>query len=419
MLKNLPDPLGGLEPETLFKPISSHKIIGLAVSGGPDSLALMVLYAAWRETGEVPPAIVYTVDHGLRAEAAEEAELVRRLAVERGFEVRVLQWTGPKPETGIPAAARAARYRLIGSAMAEDGATTLLTAHHLDDQAETVLMRLAHGSGAKGLGAMRPFSDVEGIRIFRPLLGVGKDKLEAIVAAHGLDAANDPTNSDLNYERARWRSMRPGLERAGLTPDRLAQFAERMARLDELATKIADDVWREDVRSDDFGVIHIGARAFAEMPDEAGIRVLWRALRRAGGGQRGELSAVEALHAKLKSGLAEAPVTLMGAVVVPGPGHILVYREAGRKGLPRLHALAGNVTFWDGRFTIQSPVPVTIEPATSITRQRFIDMIGAAPEIPVAAIRSAPLVTDGDGNVLALGARTFDERLRVFHVALT
>lgn len=419
MLKSRLDPLEGLDPATLFKPVSGETKIGLAVSGGPDSLALMVIYAAWREAGEAPQAIVYTVDHGLRPEAAQEAELVRRLAVERGLEVRVLRWTGEKSKTGVPAAARAARYRLIGAAMAEDGVSTLLTAHHLDDQAETVLMRLAHGSGAKGLGAMRPFSEVEGVTIFRPLLSVSKEKLSTIVAAHGLDAVNDPTNGDLNYERARWRAMRDGLERAGLTPERLAQFAERMARLDQLASKIAEDVWRADVNVDDFGVIHVAAGVFANVPDEAGIRVLWRALRRAGGGQRGDLAAVEALHGKLMRGEAEAPVTLMGAVVVPGPAQILIYREAGRKGLPRGNAEAGSVTIWDGRFTIQAPVPVSIGPADTVTRQLVTEMTGNAPDIPVAAIRSAPLISDENGNVLALGARTFDSRVRVYHVALT
>lgn len=419
MLTRAAGHLAGLDPAMLFAPVSGHKKVGLAISGGPDSLALMVLYAAWRGAAKAPEVMVYTVDHGLRAEAAQEAELVRRLAIERGFAVRVLQWSGEKPRTGIPAAARAARYRLMGAAMKEDGAGVLLTAHHLDDQAETVLMRLAHGSGAKGLGAMRPMADVEGVNVFRPLLGVTKERLRAIVIAHGLEAAEDPTNTDLNYERARWRAMRPGLEQAGLTPERLAQFAERMQRLDRLATQIAEDVWRADVRVDDFGIIHIAASVFGSVPEEAGLRVLWRALRRAGGGQRGDLSAVEMLHGKLARGAADAPVTLMGAVIVPGPEHVLVYREAGRKGLPQGRAEAGSITIWDGRFTIQTAVPVEIAPARSITRQLFSELTGSAPDVPVAALRAAPLVTDMEGRILALGFRRFDPRVRVGHVALT
>jgi tRNA(Ile)-lysidine synthase len=419
VLTGIDDRLAGLDPSALFKPVADQDKIGLAISGGSDSLALLVLYAAWREAGAVPDAVVYTVDHALRPEAAGEAEFVRRLAVERGLDVRVLKWAGPKPKSGIQAAARVARYQLIGAAMAEDGVAILLTAHHLDDQAETVLMRLAHGSGAKGLGAMRPMAEVEGIRIFRPLLGVTKDQLRAIVIAHGLEAAHDPSNADLNYERTRWRAIRPGLEEAGLTPERLAQFAERMQRLDRLATQIAEDIWRADVRVDDFGVVHIGASVFGSVPEEAGMRVLWLALRRAGGGQKGDLAAVEALHGRLSCGSANAPVTLMGAVVVPGPEHVLVYREAGRNGLPRSRTEAGSVTLWDSRFTIKTPVPANIAPAKAMTRQVFAELMGSAPEVPVAALRAAPVVTDDLGRVLALGARVFADGVAVEQVALT
>nr|WP_246473111.1 tRNA lysidine(34) synthetase TilS [Pelagibacterium limicola] len=413
------DALAGLDPDALFKPVANRTKIGLAVSGGPDSLALLVLYAAWREHGKAPGAIVYAVDHGLRPEGAQEAELVRRIAVERGFEVRVLTWSGEKPQTGLLAAARAARYRMIGAAMAQDGADILMTAHHLNDQAETVLMRLAHGSGAQGLGAMRPFAEVEGVSIYRPLLGVSKETLVEIVNAHGLVAADDPTNADLNYERARWRAMRPGLEKAGLTPERLAQFAERMQRLDRLAAQIADDIWKTDVRVDDFGVVHIAASVFGSVPDEAGLRVFWRALRRAGGGRRGDLSAVETLYGKVVGGKAPAQATLMGAVVVPGPGHVLVYREAGRKGLPRVEMEAFAVTIWDGRFAVQAPCPVVIEPSVDMTRQGFIALAGHAPDVPVAALRAAPTIRDKEERVLAVGARIFDERIKVWHVALT
>lgn len=419
MLTGASDRLEGLDPAALFALLAGHRKVGLAVSGGPDSLALLVLYAAWREQGGAPAAIVYTLDHGLRPEAAQEAELVRRIAVERGFDARVLKWEGPKPASGVPAAARAARYRLIGAAMVEDGASILVTAHHLDDQAETVLMRLAHGSGARGLGAMRPVADVEGVSVARPLLGVPKAKLRAIVLGHGLAPVDDPTNRDFNYERARWRAIGPGLEQAGLTPERLAQFAQRMQRLDQLATQIADDIWRADVAIDDFGVVHIPANVFAKMPQEAGLRVLWRALRHASGGQRGELAAVEALYDKITRGTADAAVTLMGAVVAPGPERVMVYREAGRGGLPEVQAGAGGATIWDGRFLVQAPFDVVLGPAEAMTRQRFVELTGSPPVVPVAALRAAALVTDGHERVLALGTRSFDPRVTVSHVALT
>ena len=112
--------------------------------------------------------------------------------------------------------------------MAADGAAALATAHHLCDQAETVLMRLAHGSGIEGLRGMDPVATVEGITVLRPLLGVDPDDLSAVVTAGGLTPAVDPSNTDPAYERVRWRQALPQLAGLGLTPDRLAQFALRM-----------------------------------------------------------------------------------------------------------------------------------------------------------------------------------------------
>lgn len=409
--------LAGLDPARLFAPVADAGKIGLAISGGPDSLALLVLYAAWRDQGGAPDALVYTVDHGLRPEAVQEVEAVRRIARDHGFETRILKWKGQKPATGIPAAARAMRYRLIAEAMRADGADILITAHHLGDQAETVLMRLAHGSGVRGLGAMREFADVEGINVFRPLLGVGKQSLCAILDARGIVAAQDPTNTDPDFERARWRAMRPMLGAAGLTPERLALFARRMQRLDTLAAEAADDLWRANVELDDFGVVHIAQPVFGA-PEEARLRVLSRALRQAGGGQRHDLAAIEALHARLMAG-DKARSTLMGAVVAPGPRRVLVYREAGREGLPEIRADAEREIIWDGRFIIKAPAGATIGPARSLTRQAYKALTGSQPDIPIAALRAAPFVRGPDERVLALGLRRFDPAVTVGHHALT
>src|SRR5690606_33062367 len=132
-----------------------------------------------------PRLIVYSLDHGLRPEAAAEVEMVLREAGRLGLAARGLAWTGDKPAAGLQEAARQARYRLIGEAMAGDGATLLLTAHHRADQAETVLMRLAHGSGIEGLKGMTTLSLVEGVPVFRPLLDVEPATLAALVADAG------------------------------------------------------------------------------------------------------------------------------------------------------------------------------------------------------------------------------------------
>ena len=199
-----PDFDGAAGLQALFADVAGEPALGLAISGGSDSLALMLLAQRWAASLDAAPRlVVYSVDHGLRPEAAGEVAMVLQAAAALGLVARGLAWAGPKPETGLQEAARLARYRLMGAAMAEDGATVLLTAHHLQDQAETVLMRMAHGSGIEGLKGMTGMAEIEGLRVHRPLLHVDPTALRSLVDAAGLTPAEDPSNADLHYERVR------------------------------------------------------------------------------------------------------------------------------------------------------------------------------------------------------------------------
>src|SRR5690349_3752247 len=170
--------------------------LGIAVSGGPDSLALLLL-ASEARPGEVEAA---TVDHALRPESRAEAELAGRICEQLDLPHTILtaDWE-EKPDTAIQERAREMRYRLL-SGWADERGLTLVTAHHLDDQAETVLMRLARGSGVKGVAAMRPTAHV-----LRPLLGWRHSELEAVCTAARLKAVRDPSNHDEGFERVRVR----------------------------------------------------------------------------------------------------------------------------------------------------------------------------------------------------------------------
>src|SRR6185437_12974958 len=170
----------------------------LAVSGGPDSTALMWLAARWRRAlARGPRLIAVTIDHGLRSEGAREAREVKRLARSLDLPHRTLRWSGAKPSTGVPAAARAARYALLARAARQSRATHILTAHTRDDQAETVLMRLLRGSGIAGLAAMARESERDGLRLARPFLDVSKSQLIATLKKAKIEFADDPTNRDL------------------------------------------------------------------------------------------------------------------------------------------------------------------------------------------------------------------------------
>ena len=152
-------PVSAAEAQRLFHPLAQSSALVLAVSGGPDSTALLVLAARWHRTRKgkrkAPRLIAVTIDHGLRPQSAHEAQAVGRLARRLRVPHRIVRWRGKKPRTGLQEAARAARYRLLADAARTAKADHILTAHTLDDQAETVLMRMSRGSGITGLCGMR------------------------------------------------------------------------------------------------------------------------------------------------------------------------------------------------------------------------------------------------------------------------
>src|ERR1700727_3434423 len=177
----------------LFADWKAVPAIVLAVSGGPDSIALMWLAVRWRRAlSRGPRLFAVTVDHGLRAEAAREARDVKRLARSLELPHHTLRWTGAKPKTGLPAAARAARYRLLAEAARANGASHILTAHTRDDQAETLLMRMLRGSGIAGLSAMARQTPRDGVMLARPLLNISKVQLVATLKKAKIDFADDP-----------------------------------------------------------------------------------------------------------------------------------------------------------------------------------------------------------------------------------
>src|SRR6187551_3981165 len=220
------DPISVRDAKLLFADWKTAPALLLAVSGGPDSIALMWLAARWRlGLPRGPRLVAVTVDHGLRAEAAAEAREVKRLARTLGLEHRTLRWTGVKPKAGLPAAARSARYRLLARAARQSGATHILTAHTRDDQAETVLMRLLRGSGIAGLAAMARESERDGVLLARPFLDVAKSQLIATLTRARLGFADDPTNRDLHFTRPRLRALMPVLAAEGGDPRNLARLA--------------------------------------------------------------------------------------------------------------------------------------------------------------------------------------------------
>ncbi len=322
---------GPLDPAAIFSPLDDYPRLGLAVSGGADSLALMLLAARYAVTAEARQRFfVYTVDHGLRPEAADEVAFVCREAEKLGFHPRPLRWEGNKPESGIQQAARKARYTLIAEAMDADQVPVLLTAHHMQDQAETVLMRLAHGSGLEGLRGMDYFSALGDLQVVRPLLHAAPEQLKAVVAEAGLTPVADPSNDDLDYERVRWRQAMPLLASLGLDANRVGRFADRMRDADRAIEQLASRALAADVGVDSDTNARRFSRAWLRaQPHAVAVRVVQRVLDQVGGGQKPHaLGAVEALTDRL---IREAcKVTLHGCVITADGETINIVHEPGR-----------------------------------------------------------------------------------------
>ena len=232
-------PLGLPECADLFAPLLEARKIVLAVSGGPDSTALMHLAALWQAQQSVPPILVATVNHALRADARIEAEQVGRAAANLGLSHAILTWEADKPTTGLQEAARDARYHLLDTFAHQHSATHLVTAHTLDDQAETILMRMARGSGPSGLVGMQTIVHRRSLTHVRPFLPIAKARLVATCMASGWPYVRDPSNEDPRFARSRWRAIMPELAAEGLTPTRLAILSERLARWDETLAALA------------------------------------------------------------------------------------------------------------------------------------------------------------------------------------
>jgi tRNA(Ile)-lysidine synthase len=357
------------EVNALFRGLEGLAGLVIAASGGPDSTALLLLAARWaKRLARSPRLLAVTVDHGLRPQAAAEAAAVKRLARRLGVQHRTVHWRGRKPKSGLQEAARLERYRLLEQAAMRAGYAHILTGHTLDDQAETVLFRLARGTGLTGLGGMRhvaPLPAGEGkppagakrwqggeaqyrrpqrparprlqgriseVFVLRPLLHIPKARLIATLQAVGLGYAEDPSNSDPQFTRARLRALMPALAREGLDARGLSRLAGRMQRADAAIdfavgaarAALAPAAWPRR------GPVIFDAAPFIALPAEVGLRLLGRAIAHTGDEGPVELAKLEALYEALRQA-SRLRRTLAGAVVTLGDGRLGIERAPARR----------------------------------------------------------------------------------------
>jgi tRNA(Ile)-lysidine synthase len=321
-----------------------------------------------------------------------------------GFAHATLAWTGEKPKTGIQAAAREARYRLMAAYCREKDIACLVTAHTEDDQAETFLMRLRRGSGLDGLAAMAPVSERGGLAIVRPLLGFSKARLTACLRSRGIPFVTDPSNSNASFERVRLRHAMKALAAAGIARPALALSAARLGRGREALAGAAAEFLEQHFRVTSLAQGQTSLQAFLALPFEIALRVLSQALALAGGKDkpprmtkverllsslyemrpdrsgttgseadsaasfqrmresisdagassyidprlRGDGATAEIAHA----GAGKREAALGGCLVIAAAGVLHFYREPGRMNQARQRCQPGSTFIWDGRFVL-------------------------------------------------------------------
>jgi tRNA(Ile)-lysidine synthase len=361
--------------------------LGVAVSGGGDSMALLHLLAA------CGPVRAVTVDHGLRPEAAREAAFVGETCAGLGVPHDILRWHWDG-QGNLQDRARRARRRLIADWAARAGITHVALGHTADDQAETFLMRLAREAGVDGLSGMAEKTVTQGLTWLRPLLGHGREELREYLRARGLAWVEDPSNEDPHYERVKARRALAALAPLGIEAGTLArvsaQLAEARAALEAQVAALVEENLRLEA-----GDVLIDRAALAAAPAEIRRRVLSEALRWVGSAEYAPRRA--ALARLLEDIAAGRRATVHGCLVQPGRVQVRIGRE--------FNAVAGTRApapgVWDGRWRLQGPAEDGLE-----IRALGPEGLAQCPDprasgLPRATLLASPAVWDGDHLVAA------------------
>lgn len=390
-----------LVPGRLFEGLEPQGIVVVAVSGGSDSLALLLLAHAWALPRDITLHAV-TIDHGLRPEAAAEAAFVASLCDGLDIDHTTLAWEGVKPAAGVPEAARKARYALIEDFALEIGGDLVLTGHTADDQAETVWMRLqretAGSSLGRGLAGMARQSLLPGGTLMaRPLLGVSRRRLREYLASFPQSWVEDPSNHDVAYERVRVRRMlegRPDLRTrmlglsAVMGSWRAVLASDTAELLGHLARLHAGHVFRFDLQ------VALAA------PRPVLVHATQVLLAAAGGSDRlAQRAKVEAMLSALASG-ESTRATLAGCVVEREGPALRFYREM--RNLTGTFIDPGETVLWDGRLEVTNAgrgrihiAPLTRDGLAATEKERNASVEGK----PRAALHSSAMIRGSDGRI--------------------
>lgn len=369
--------------------LNGHGPVGVAVSGGGDSVALLHALAAWGKR----PLEVFCVDHELNPLSPSWTAGVARHAADLGAGFTALAWQGDKPAAGLSAAARTVRHRLLAEAARARGVRVLCLGHTHDDIAEAARMRQA-GSNVGAPQAWGPspaWPEGRGVFLYRPFLDVRRAVLRDILRDHGVDWIDDPANESSRSLRAQVRKALP------------AELPDRSESSPLLTRKQAEDLI--DTTCLPFGLIAFRIPVFAVLPPETALKLLALAAVCAGGGDRlPRRHSLESLQQGLSSGKA---FSLCGARIRQTRDHVEIVREAGdigRNGPSSLSVNSGEDVMWDGRFAIAATAPGTVVPAAGLGARLDDHDRKSLAALPAALRGGQPVWGDGQGFALATNA---------------
>lgn len=398
--------------QTAMDALEIRPPVAVAVSGGADSMALLLLCRDWLnqfdDTGSGDGLLALTVDHGLRPEAATEARQVADWCRTLGIAHQTLRWTEDKPVGCIQAAARQKRYALLEAACIDAGIGDLLLAHHREDQAETLLLNLMRGSGVHGLSAMQPVSVQGRLRLIRPLLEFPKSALQATLHTAGQDWIEDPSNHDSHYARVRMRTLYRHLVDEGMPPERLSATTLHMQRARAAIDHYTDELLSQAAIISGAGIAWLDPSVLSAVPEEVGLRALAR-LVTAIGAQRytPRLNRLETLYSWLCERPGAGGRTLSGCQLLPHKERVLILREMASIG-PDLDLEPGQSGNWDGRFDIslsraaaslctgRTHLAIRAVGEAGMQQIRALRTAQPATNLPAIAMRVMPGVWRGD-----------------------
>lgn len=368
------------------------KRLGVAVSGGGDSVALMHLLHEIAQSEETE-IFAATVDHGLRPASAQEAETVAAQAARLGISHETRRWQGWDGAGNLQDQARQARYALLTDWARDNGIGAIALGHTADDQAETVLMRLGRAAGVTGLSAMPPAHHRDEIEILRPMLGITRQQLRDYLAEIGVSWVEDPSNHDTRFDRIKARQALDGLKPLGISAETLSRVAENLAQARDALAMYTQESARK-VAFAEAGDVLLDRAGFAALPAEIRRRLVvgcigWIA----GPGYPPRQSAVDQAISALETGQAGA---VGGCLLIPQSEKTRICREF--KAVEEVTAAIGQR--WDGRWVLTGPETKGTEVRALGEKGLLLLPDWRSTGRPRLALQSSPALWQGD-NVLS------------------